>query len=144
MSVKLLLERTNILRLAFLALIAAAAAGCGGSTVTLTGAVTIDGEPLTTGIVTFHPVDEGPLAIAQIGPDGRYSLNGTGRKRISTGEYLVTVTAVELLEETDSGAGGEAIPKLLTPAKYGDKGTSGLRHTVTPGENRFDISLKHP
>jgi len=47
-----------------------------------------------------------------------------------------------LPEETASDAGGEAIPKLLIPAKYGDKGTSGLRHTVTPGANRFDIPLK--
>jgi len=69
-------------------------------------------------------------------------LDGTGRKNISAGEYLVTVTAVKLPEETASDAGGEAIPKLLIPAKYGDKGTSGLRHTVTPGANRFDIPLK--
>src|SRR5438552_3939424 len=111
------------------------AAGCGGQQASVAGTVTLDGQPLTTGAVVFHPVGEGPLAYGQIDSAGKYALQSGGQSGLQPGEYLVTVSATTM----PSTVGTQEQPgKLLTPERYGDKARTDLRFTVKPGRNQID------
>jgi hypothetical protein len=122
-------------------------AGCGGGG-SVSGTVTLDGQPLTSGTVTFHPVGPGPTAIGTIKSDGRYELAIGGDRSIPSGDYLVTVDATEAVtsEPPAVAAKGPPLPpkppRRLTPAKYADKETTDLRFTVKSGGNTIDLPLK--
>lgn len=118
------------------------AAGCGSSASTVTGVVTLDGQPLTTGTVTFTPLaGGGPPAYGTIGPGGRYSLSVGSEVGLPPGEYGAGVVATEEVKNWDISKGAEPPPKLVTPAKYRDGKTSGLTFTVQPGANSIDLRL---
>jgi hypothetical protein len=106
----------------------------------VSGTVTYDGKPLSTGAVTFQPVASGPLAIGDIKSDGSYSLSTGDQAGLSAGEYQVTVVATGPMPQATE-ASPMPLPELLIPARYGDVNTSGLKYTVKPGENRVDIAL---
>ena len=61
--------------------------GCGSGTWgTTTGTVAVDGKPLDTGVVTFHPVSGGAAAYGQV-TNGSFTLftgQQAGLKRAST------------------------------------------------------------
>jgi hypothetical protein len=115
--------------------------GCGSGNVgRVSGQVTVEGEALETGTVTFHPMQDGPLAIGQIGPGGRYELQIGDDASMPPGDYLVTVVAAEIPAE-DFGK-PEAIPKLLIPSRYTATETSGLKFTVKPGGQTIDLPLR--
>lgn len=116
-------------------------AGCSGGG-SVSGKVTLDGNPLKSGTVTFHPVGAGPVAIGSIDSGGRYELAVGGDRSIPPGEYLVTVEATEASssEATDPRK-PPAPPKRLTPARYADRTRSGLRYTVKAGGNTIDVEL---
>lgn len=128
-------------RLAFLPLLAAlVAVGCGEThdpTYPVTGKVTFNGEPLTTGTVTFTP-ETGPSATGEIRPDGTYSLiTPPEREGALPGSYQVSISAVEVDAE------GLATP--LIPSKYSTGQTSGLTATVQADqENKADFDLTGP
>jgi hypothetical protein len=127
-----------LLRLLLLSLLCT---GCGnGVGASVTGQVLYDGQPLTSGAVTFQPVAAGPLAIGDIQPDGEYALRTGDQDGLFPGEYLVTVVATGPMPEPTE-ANPMPLPKLLIPARYGDVNTSGLKYTVSPGVNRIDITL---
>jgi hypothetical protein len=107
------------------------------------GRVTIDGKPLTSGMVTFNPtIPEsagGHPGIASIDSAGGYKLGNAehGRaKLLRPGEYIVTVVAMEI----DRSKGPPA-PKLAVPERYADFRESPLRITLIPGDNKVDLSL---
>lgn len=61
--------------------------GCGGkSEVTVTGEVTIDGNPLPAGRITFYPVEEGVRGASANIENGKYTI-----KKLSEGEMRVAV-----------------------------------------------------
>lgn len=135
-------------------------AGCGPSypeTAPVTGKVTLDGQPLSTGKIVFYP-KEGRPAMGQIEPDGTYTLTtfeeGDGAL---PGEHKVTIKATEVVggqmpksfeEEVALGTkGGPTMSpgelKWLAPSKYAQRETSPLAATVTlEGENQIDFELK--
>ena len=116
-------------------------AGCGANDgAGVTGKVLYDGQPLTTGSVTFHPVASGPLAIGDIQSDGTYSLSVGTESGLPPGEYRVTVGATGPMPEP-TVADPMPLPQSLIPARYGDVNTSGLKYTVAAGKNTIDISL---
>jgi hypothetical protein len=104
------------------------------------GTVTLDSQPLAIGVVTFTPAQDGPVAIANIQPDGSYSVYTGDQEGLDPGEYRVTVAATEMPEATPQNP--EPLPKLLTPARYSDPNTSGLSIKVVSGRQRYDISLQ--
>jgi hypothetical protein len=117
--------------------------GCGKSqNATVSGIVTYDGQPLSTGAVTFQPVAPGPLAIGDIRNDGAYTLRTGDATGLSAGEYQVTVVATGPMPEA-TPSNPMPLPELLIPARYGDVSTSGLKYTVERGENRIDIALEN-
>lgn len=115
-----------------------AAAGCGGGHgASVTGRVTLDGKPLDTGTVTFHPEDEGPTAYGGIHPDGSYQVKTGTQQGLPPGEYRVTVMA-----STEPPTDGPSVPgEMITPPRYADPAQSGLRCTVERGANQYDIPL---
>lgn len=117
--------------------------GAAGGTVS--GTVTLDGEPLKLGVVTFHPVAGGQSALGPVANDGTYKLNIGNDVSIPAGEYLVTVDAAEpaAYEEGPGGAPKPPRPgKRITPDKYAKKETTDLRVTVKAGANEIPLELK--
>lgn len=118
--------------------------GCGGAfDSSAHGVVTLNGNPVPRGMVSFHPVSGGPAVYASIESDGSYSLF-TGREEgLPSGEYVVSVTANEAPATEQSSKGGPPSPgKAITPAKYRMKETSGLKFNVQPGKNTINLELK--
>ena len=68
--------------------------GCSGGG-SVSGTVTLNGQPLTRGTVTFHPTGSGPAGIGTIGADGRYEVLVGKDKALPAGDYVVTVDATE-------------------------------------------------
>ena len=121
--------------------------GCGNGLAKVSGQVTLDGQPLRGGngnvrvTVQFQPASGvGSTAIGLADENGIYIL-GTGSKTgIPPGEYFVTCSAQELVPtKTAQNMNGV---RQVTDAKYANAKTSGLKFTVEPGKNQFDIPLQ--
>ena len=76
--------------LAPFALVALLAAGC-GSKGTVTGTVTHNGTPLKGGTIQFIPEDGSQVAGAEIGEDGRYTI-----EKVPAGKVKVVVETYSL------------------------------------------------
>jgi len=112
-------------------------AGCGTGappTGSVSGKVTLNGQPLTTGVVTFVNEETGAGASDELDPSGSYRIES-----IRTGEYNVAVHQAPLPPE-QVGSRAE-LPKLNIPDKYLTPETSGLTATVNKGTNTRDFSL---
>jgi hypothetical protein len=129
--------------LTLLALAACAFTGCGGPfDAAVSGVVTLDGVAVPGGTVTFNPVQGGPAAYARIDEDGAYTVQTGSEAGLPSGEYQVTVSANEPpTTEQISRGGPPPSGKPITPLWYRLKDTSGLRFTVQPGNNEFDLKL---
>ncbi|MCA1685427.1 MAG: hypothetical protein LC745_05475 [Planctomycetia bacterium] len=131
-------------------------AGCGGdpnkpALGRVSGTVTYQGKPLTTGVVTFVP-SSGPGAATGQAASGE--INGSGGYSLSTfepgdgavlGVHTVTVQAREGEIITGQGmpAPGQVVkvPKSLIPERYAKGDTSKLQFEVKPGSNTYNIEL---
>ncbi|MEM9657695.1 MAG: hypothetical protein AAF961_04965 [Planctomycetota bacterium] len=118
-----------------------AATGCSDShEATVSGVANLDGQPLETGMVTFHPAAGGASAYGVLGTGGEYELKTGDKAGLKPGEYYVTVKATEPYEPGPRGA-TPAIPKTITPARYADVNLTDLVETIEPGANQVDLSL---
>jgi hypothetical protein len=115
-------------------------AGCGRSAATVSGKVTLDGQPLTKGEIAFYPGENGALVLGSIDGNGNYTLSTGTAKGLAPGKYQVTIVANDVLEPTQKFA--SPVPKLITPAKYSTASTSGLTAEVTAGSNTKNFDLK--
>ena len=115
--------------------------GCGGGyDAAVTGRVTLDGEPLTKGMVMFHPVGSGAAPLATIQEDGTFRLKTGAESSLAAGEYIATIKA--LSGEPSPTMTTEQIEALfLVPKSYGDAETSSLRVQVEPGKNEIELEL---
>jgi hypothetical protein len=123
--------------LALVAGILLVASGCGEKLGTVTGKVTVDGEPVSDLEVTFIPVDAemGTDAIGFTNEQGEYKLiYGRGNVGAPIGDYRVTIAGAEL--DGDSGE-----PYRLPP-KYSDRRQTELTATVEGGENTINFELE--
>jgi len=112
--------------------------GC-GSEVPMTpvkGRVTYNDEPLTFGVVMFHP-PRGQVAQALIESDGTFNLS-TFRKEdgVVPGNYRVSVLCFEAHDPGGSGpredeGGGMWLGKSLIPLKYTRASSSGLSTNIS-------------
>ncbi|HEX3149225.1 MAG TPA: hypothetical protein VHR66_14220 [Gemmataceae bacterium] len=112
-----------------------------GSLHKVSGKVTVDGAPLTTGTVRFVPdKDKGNKATTeptgQIGTDGTYSLMTDGKSGAPAGWYKVTISASEVPESSKPFSG-----KSLVAAKFNDPAASGLAVEVvsSPKAGAYDL-----
>jgi hypothetical protein len=116
--------------------------GCGDRYAsTVSGSVTLDEQPLTSGTVTFHPVSGGPVAYAVIGADGSYSLKTGDTECLKPGAYLVTVVATEQPPANLPRAATPPIGRLITPEKYSRQKTTDLKCEVDAGSNEIKLAL---
>ena len=123
----------------FAALIALGAVGCGGMPASVSGTVSVDGEPLKKGKVTFMPVGPGQMAIGAISSDGSYELRTNREEGLGVGEYKVSVVSREMTPTDDGGPPKQGA--YLAPKKYALAETSGLQYTVESGSNEINLEL---
>jgi hypothetical protein len=101
--------------------------------VPISGRITIDGEPLTEGVITVWVKDYRP-AIGQIESDGRYTLlthkPGDGCR---PGTHPITITS--------QVSYGEDSIEYLIPTIYGSPETSKLTITVDEPRDNADYNL---
>jgi hypothetical protein len=124
-------------------------AGCGKGNGQVSGWVTWNGQPVSSGSVLMIGRDGIP-AYGTIQPDGSYTI-----KRLRTGVVKVAVTSPAPLAPVPAkGAVGtkfhfagnaSAAPAagwFPIPEKYGDPETADLTFEVKKGLNSFDIDLR--
>ena len=113
--------------------------GCGGKPAVVTGTITVDGEPLTQGSVTFAPSNGGLRASGVIQSDGSYEIRTNRDAGLDIGEYDVAVVSREVIITSSNTP---PMPgKYLAPKRYGKVKTSGLHYAVQKGSNIIDIDL---
>lgn len=119
--------------------------GCGDGKASVTGTVTLDGQPVEGGpdlygTVSFFPEGgTGATAVGIIGPAGAYNVETGSRLGLSPGNYQVAV-AVKKIHPPDRPE-GLTRPERVSPIKYSRPAESGLRAEVKPGSNEFDFDL---
>lgn len=124
------------------------------------GTVTNNGQPLTTGSVTFIPIqgkggDTGQIAIGEIESDGTFELTtfNTGDGALVGQHKAIVVASLPAANApTTTGEGGMmpmfagpkayVPPKPLVNPKYSKAETTPLMYTVEAGGNTFEITLK--
>lgn len=116
-------------------------AGCGGGKLGshVAGKVTLDGEPLAEGTISFVAVD-GQTATA-----GATISNGTYSLDLPPGPKKVEITATKVVGtrptyEGDPNSPMENTTKQIIPVRYNEK--TELTREVAPGKNTFDFDLK--
>jgi hypothetical protein len=139
MSSKLAL--TAVLLFAAAVLVSEVGCSSGPKTGEVRGKVTFKGQPVKEGRVTFLNTKEGGAAEGNIQPDGTFACEGG----VVVGEYVVTVTPLTVIVDTDPGktppTGVEkAAPDV--PRKYRMQGSTPLKETVKEGKNEFNFDLK--
>jgi len=120
-------------------------AGCGSDgppRLRVVGAVTLDGQPLADGAISFIPTGKGVAAGATIA-GGRYVVEGA--RGPTPGEYRVEIrSSAPSGKQLKDSFGQASISEMesIIPARYNDKTT--LRAEITAaGPNQFDYSLTH-
>ena len=116
--------------------------GCGNGLSQVSGTVTLDGQPLKSGengarvTVQFLPASGvGPNGVGVVDESGVYRIGTGSQFGVPAGEYNVTCSV-----GFNAPTGSTAKPRGADP-KYSNAKTSGLRFTVEPGRNQFDIPL---
>lgn len=136
-----------------LMLAACAAGGCGGDpwdvgrTVPVAGRVTLEGRPLSGGMVLFQP-DRGRGNACPHEPrgtidaEGNYQLTTCGRDGAPPGWYRVAVIAEDPAAAADPTSHGP--PRWLVPPRYVDAATSGLALDAVeePAPGAYDLSIR--
>ena len=147
---------------ALAALTCAMLSGCGSGLdlAPVTGRVTMNGQPVTQGEITFW-AENGPPAIGQITADGAYTLRTLQDDGALVGRHKVTIMSTKVsggsaapatfeqeLEWAKKGvksSGQVLIPGEVTwlvPEKYSRAGSTDLTAEVKPEANTINFDLK--
>lgn len=114
--------------------------GCGGKPASVSGVVTLDGNPLDHGVVGFAPTTGGMRAAGVIKSDGSYTLSTNREAGLETGDYKATVVTRE--PGVAPPQGGPPMPgPYITPRHYAIDTTSGLQFNIEKGNNTINIEL---
>ncbi|PQO46968.1 hypothetical protein [Blastopirellula marina] len=110
--------------------------GCGsGNSGTVSGTLTVDGEPSGGYFVYFEPTDGNAEAVGGAVADGSYSLTyGRGSTQIPVGEYRVYVTPTDLIDNVP-------MPKVKVEADYLNRDKTTLVKKVEAGTNVIDLEI---
>ena len=135
--------RGRVVLVGLLILLGPVLCGCGGGgldRLPVAGSVTLDGNPLADGSITFIPTGEGVTAGGKIA-DGQYEIPRSDGP--VPGSHQVRINASEPTGETIIDPAGDIeVPQMrsLIPPKYNVQ--SELTAEVTAdGPNRFDFEL---
>ena len=115
-------------------------AGCGGkddeATAPVSGRVTVDGKPLSTGEVVFV-AKNGKRSKGNISDDGTFTLTSPSGGDSPIGPSSVCVTAMKPAPSGDRFAS----PVPLIPPRFGQPEHSGMTWDVAEGSNRVHVEL---
>jgi len=128
-------------------LIAASVTSCGGpNAASVSGTITLDGQPLPSANVSFHPDggSGGAPAYGQSDASGRYSLSTGSDSGLAPGKYVAVVVATKEPPQPYDATGSEVPPIPITPAKYANIESSDLRVEVKAGKNDVPLALQSP
>jgi hypothetical protein len=117
--------------------------GCGSSEFgsTAKGVVTLDGKPITPGLVTFASEDPAAVpAVSDLDANGGFELTTNKKPGLAPGKYRVAIQAFRP-PDVPEGQRTMTPSERLVPEKYFDVNTSGLEYSVESGANTFDIKL---
>lgn len=121
------------------AVVALCLAGCGGKPATVDGTVTLDGEPISKGSVSFVPSSGGQQAFGVVESDGSYSLSTNSSSGLELGNYQVRVVAREMIKSDEGFAPMQG--DYIVPKRYANHATSGLSFEIKSGRNKIDLEL---
>ncbi|MBX9679653.1 MAG: hypothetical protein K2X38_12895 [Gemmataceae bacterium] len=134
----------RLLRLAFALAGCFLFLGCGddAGTGSVSGTITLDGSPLTAGIVTFHSSGKSQPAVASTGiAGGQYAI-----PKIASGSAKISVQS---LKPSQPGANPDGTvppapkgPYMPIPEKYKNPEQSGLMFDVKTGPQKHDFDVK--
>ena len=130
-------------------IIALTAMGCAGTKEvpkgSVSGKVTVNGQPLKLGTITFcwSGGERPQVSTAHVDTDGSYKIESvnSGSCKVS----IICVKPITLVGSVKKNAEKIDFPKEYTEItkKYGNLDTSGLTFEVKPGNNNtYDIDLK--
>ncbi|MAT72370.1 MAG: hypothetical protein CMJ58_22940 [Planctomycetaceae bacterium] len=131
---------------------AALSAGCSDSTqletAPVTGVVTLDGQPVTTGAIIFTP-DSGWVGQGELDAQGRFALSTYGdQDGAIVGHHRVAIVAESGDDPAEHFERPPTAPiRSLIPERYADNRTSGLTADVKAGvdnEISFPLTTKPP
>lgn len=131
----------------FCGLAALACVGCENSLpATVSGTITIDGQPLSQrenigGEVMLFPSGGGAVAYATLNSDGQYAVQTGATKGMEPGSYNVTVRVVEIEPEPPGGYQRDPKQTLVSSLSYQDHENSGLTADIKRGKNTIDFDL---
>ncbi|MDR0521766.1 MAG: hypothetical protein LBH00_07930 [Planctomycetaceae bacterium] len=118
--------------------------GCGNpqGRLSVSGTVTLDGEPITEGSISFEPVGEQAVKVRSgtIILKGKYEV--PGKSGLVPGEYLASISAQQATGtkiKTGMGEVDEVID--LIPPAYGSDSKQRITVTET-GKQTFDFPIK--
>ncbi|WP_435005345.1 hypothetical protein P12x_003242 [Tundrisphaera lichenicola] len=135
-----------VLGIALLSILSASGCGSDGPVMgRVSGTVTVEGEPLKKGTVTFIATDsQRPNATGAIDSNGYYSLQTT-----EPGDGAVVGSYKVAISDVDSSALNTAMPGMPAPVAksaisktYLDANSSGLTAEVESGSQTKDFDLK--
>jgi hypothetical protein len=141
-----LLNRNNPRGALLAALLLTTAAGCSGSTGSVSGQVTFQGQPVPAGTIAFVHDEDGKTVSGSI-QNGSYSVD-----KVPTGPCTILVVSApppkgmwnpqknEMVG--GSAAANQARYALPLPARYNDPKQSDLHYEVAGGSQTYDIPLK--
>jgi hypothetical protein len=120
------------------ALLVIAVVGCGPSTGTISGTVTVNAQPATSGIISFVPADgkSAPVTV-DIHSNGQYSAQAVaGPKQV---QISIPVVTGKRPEYNGPGAPLIEITEESVPAKYNSE--TKLTFDLKPGANQMDWAV---
>jgi len=105
---------------------------------TVTGTVTLDGEPLPQAFIRFEP-ESGRPSFGRTDSAGAYSLRYKGEDwGAIVGPHSVKITTENLVEDPETGE--MRFVREVLPSRYNVRTT--LTASVEPGENVIDFPLE--
>ncbi len=132
---------TRTITVASFVLLSSLVFGCSGDDVErflVTGSVTFDGEPVSTGNISFVPLDCPTGGTAEI-ENGKYSF--AGEVGLAKGNYSVEITSMQKTGNQVKQY-NEMVDEIVNviPMKYNAKTT--LKANVSGGRGKFDFDLQ--
>lgn len=130
--------------------------GCGTKypeTAPVSGKITVDGVPVTTGRIIFYPTSGARLSSGEIQPDGNYSLTtfkagdgallGSHRVVIESTKVVGPTSAKTIADESQTPVSALGRVIWLVDEKYSQPSTTDLSAEVKRGPNGIDFHLPH-
>lgn len=110
--------------------------GCGGTeseAATASGTITLDGQPVEAGVITFVPVEGTQSGIARIGQAGKWNAKVSKSKMgLPPGRYKVTIESNDFTA-SDEGLGDTVVSNV--PKKYTSVEETPIELDIKAGAN---------